>query len=46
MPLKKEAVTAVVAEAHASGLARTPRPDDIEAAVRACMFEPVYRDYA
>ena len=37
--------TAVVQEAFDDGLARVPRPDDIESAVRACMFEPEYRDY-
>ncbi|MBE2216168.1 MAG: NAD-dependent malic enzyme [Opitutaceae bacterium] len=37
--------TAVAHEAYDAGLARVPRPADFEAAVRACMFEPVYRDY-
>jgi malate dehydrogenase (oxaloacetate-decarboxylating)(NADP+) len=37
--------TEVAKVAHESGLARTRRPDDIAADVRARMFEPVYRDY-
>lgn len=38
--------TAVAEQAHREGLARTPRPADIEADVKSRMFEPVYRDYA
>jgi malate dehydrogenase (oxaloacetate-decarboxylating)(NADP+) len=38
--------TAVAECAYAAGLARAPRPDDIEADVRDRMFQPVYRDYA
>jgi len=37
--------TAVAESAYAAGLARTPRPDDIAADIRARMFQPVYRDY-
>jgi malate dehydrogenase (oxaloacetate-decarboxylating)(NADP+) len=37
--------TEVAKVAHDSGLARTLRPDDVAADVRARMFEPVYRDY-
>jgi malate dehydrogenase (oxaloacetate-decarboxylating)(NADP+) len=36
---------AVADEAHREGLARRPRPADIEADIRARMFVPVYRDY-
>jgi malate dehydrogenase (oxaloacetate-decarboxylating)(NADP+) len=38
--------TAVAECAYAAGLARAPRPDDLEADVRDRMFQPVYRDYA
>jgi malate dehydrogenase (oxaloacetate-decarboxylating)(NADP+) len=38
--------TAVAEEAHACGLARRPRPDDIEADIRARVFDPDYYDYA
>ncbi len=37
--------TAVADEAHCRGLAGRPRPDDLEADIRARMFVPVYRDY-
>jgi malate dehydrogenase (oxaloacetate-decarboxylating)(NADP+) len=37
--------TAVAEEAHRTGLARRPRPADIEADVRARMFVPEYVDY-
>jgi len=37
--------TAVAGEAHRAGLARRPRPADIEADVRARMFVPEYVDY-
>jgi malate dehydrogenase (oxaloacetate-decarboxylating)(NADP+) len=37
--------TAVADEAHRQGLAGRPRPDDLEADIRARMFVPVYRDY-
>ncbi len=37
--------TAVATEAHRAGLARQVRPADIEADVRARMFQPVYRNY-
>jgi malate dehydrogenase (oxaloacetate-decarboxylating)(NADP+) len=37
--------TAVAEVAYARGLARAPRPDDLASAVRAAMFEPVYRSY-
>ncbi len=37
--------TAVAAEAHATGLARVARPEDIEADVRSRVFEPEYYDY-
>ena len=37
--------TAVAEVAYERGLARRPRPDDLEAAVRAEMFEPDYRSY-
>ena len=36
---------AVADEAHRAGLARRPQPADLEADIRARMFEPVYRDY-
>lgn len=36
---------AVAEEAHRAGLARRPRPADIEADIRARMFEPEYRAY-
>ena len=36
---------AVATRAYEAGLARTARPDDVVAHVRACMFEPEYRDY-
>jgi malate dehydrogenase (oxaloacetate-decarboxylating)(NADP+) len=36
---------AVAEEAHCSGYARRPRPDDVEADIRRRMFEPRYRDY-
>jgi malate dehydrogenase (oxaloacetate-decarboxylating)(NADP+) len=36
---------AVAAEAYRVGLARRPRPADLEASIRDCMFEPAYRDY-
>ena len=32
--------------AYERGLARAPRPDDLEAAVAAAMYEPVYPQYA
>jgi malate dehydrogenase (oxaloacetate-decarboxylating)(NADP+) len=38
--------TAVAEEAYACGLARHPRPDDIEADIRARVFDPNYYDYA
>jgi len=37
--------TAVADEAHREGLARRPRPDNLEADIRARMFVPAYRDY-
>jgi len=37
--------TAVVEEAHRAGLARRPRPADLEADIRARMFVPNYREY-
>jgi malate dehydrogenase (oxaloacetate-decarboxylating)(NADP+) len=37
---------AVAEEAHRAGLARRPRPADLEADIRARIFEPVYRNYA
>jgi malate dehydrogenase (oxaloacetate-decarboxylating)(NADP+) len=37
--------TAVADEAHRAGLARRPRPTDLEADIRARMFVPNYRDY-
>ena len=37
--------TAVAEEAYARGLARRPRPDDIEADIRARVFDPDYYDY-
>jgi malate dehydrogenase (oxaloacetate-decarboxylating)(NADP+) len=37
--------TAVAEVAYARGLARAPRPDDLEAAVRDAMFDPVYPSY-
>ena len=37
--------TAVAEVAYERGLAQRPRPDDLEAAVRAEMFEPDYRSY-
>jgi malate dehydrogenase (oxaloacetate-decarboxylating)(NADP+) len=37
--------TAVVEEAHRAGLARRPRPADLEADIRSRMFVPNYRDY-
>lgn len=37
---------AVADEAWRAGLAARPRPDDVEADIRARMFEPVYPDYA
>jgi len=37
--------TAVAEECHRAGLARRPRPADLEAYIRGCMFEPVYREY-
>ena len=36
---------AVADEAHREGLARRPRPADIEADIRARMFVPEYQDY-
>jgi len=36
---------AVAEEAHRLGLARTPMPPDLEADIRAQMFEPEYRPY-
>jgi len=36
---------AVAEEAHRAGLARRARPADIEADIRARMFEPEYRAY-
>jgi len=36
---------AVAEEVHREGLARLPRPADIEADIRARMFQPVYRNY-
>lgn len=36
---------AVAEDAHASGLAQTPPPDDLLADIRQRMFEPVYREY-
>jgi malate dehydrogenase (oxaloacetate-decarboxylating)(NADP+) len=36
---------ALADEAYHAGLARRPRPADLEADIRGCMFEPVYRDY-
>lgn len=38
--------TAVAQEAHEQGIARLPRPAEIEADVRARMFVPDYSDYA
>jgi len=35
----------VAEEAHRAGLARRPRPADLEADIRARMFVPEYRDY-
>lgn len=37
--------TAVCEMAYDRGLARAPRPDDIEAHVREMMYQPVYQDY-
>jgi malate dehydrogenase (oxaloacetate-decarboxylating)(NADP+) len=37
--------TAVAEEVHHEGLARLPRAADIEADIRARMFQPVYRNY-
>ncbi len=37
--------TAVADEAHRAGLARRPRPADLEADIRARMFVPEYQDY-
>jgi malate dehydrogenase (oxaloacetate-decarboxylating)(NADP+) len=37
--------TAVAEEVHREGLARLPRAADIEADIRARMFQPVYRNY-
>jgi malate dehydrogenase (oxaloacetate-decarboxylating)(NADP+) len=37
--------TAVAEEVHREGLARLPRAKDIEADIRARMFQPVYRNY-
>jgi len=37
--------TAVAGDAYRAGLARRPRPDDLEAYIRGCMFEPAYREY-
>ncbi|MBI5382756.1 MAG: NAD-dependent malic enzyme [Opitutae bacterium] len=37
--------TAVAAQAHREGLARVPRPADLEGDIRSRMFEPVYRSY-
>jgi len=37
--------TAVAEEAHRANLATEPRPADIEADIKAKMYEPVYRDY-
>jgi malate dehydrogenase (oxaloacetate-decarboxylating)(NADP+) len=37
--------TAVAEEVHREGLARLPRPADIEADIRARMFVPDYQDY-
>ena len=36
---------AVAGEAHRAGLARRPPPADLEADIRARMFEPAYREY-
>jgi malate dehydrogenase (oxaloacetate-decarboxylating)(NADP+) len=36
---------AVADEAHRAGLARRPRPADLEADIRARMFEPAYREF-
>ena len=33
---------AVAEMAYAQGLARAPRPDDLEARIRATMYSPVY----
>ncbi|MEX2044514.1 MAG: NAD-dependent malic enzyme, partial [Opitutus sp.] len=41
-----EIATAVACEAHDTGLARSPRPADVAADIRARMFEPVYRNFA
>lgn len=38
--------TSVAAIAHERGLAQVPRPKDLEAHIRACMFEPDYPRYA
>ncbi len=37
--------TAVAEEAYRTGLARRPRPADLEAEIRASMFEPTYWEY-
>ena len=37
--------TAVAEDVHREGLARLPRAKDIEADIRARMFQPVYRNY-
>jgi malate dehydrogenase (oxaloacetate-decarboxylating)(NADP+) len=37
--------SAVAEEVHREGLARLPRAKDIEADIRARMFQPVYRNY-
>ena len=36
---------AVLEECHREGLARLPRPADVEADIRARMFKPEYRNY-
>lgn len=36
---------AVAEECWRSGVAREPRPADVDAAIRACMFRPEYRKY-
>jgi len=37
--------TKVAEEAHRAGLARRPRPADIEADIRSRMFVPNYQEY-
>jgi malate dehydrogenase (oxaloacetate-decarboxylating)(NADP+) len=36
---------AVAEESYRAGLARRPRPADLEAHIRGCMFQPAYREY-